>query len=263
MTPQGSANPHPETQPDLAAAPSYRSPGKLLQFPAAPAPASANDTAKTAAAQPRVLLVAEFLLVFVGMPVAVFLHAGRGIAPLDLLWLATAACLGLLLLDPTFDRRQLWNALPLRRQLPQILALFGVGVLVLTTLVRIYAPGLFLGLPRHHPAFWAFVMLTYPPLSVIPQTLVYRVFLFHRYRSLLPAHPRTQSAALILMSTAAFCFSHIVFHNWIALALTLPGGVLFATRYNNTRSLCVSALEHSLYGCLLFTLGLGRFFGVG
>jgi uncharacterized protein len=55
---------------------------------------------------------------------------------------------------------------------------------------------------------------------------------------------------------------HILFHNWIALALTFPGGILFALRYCNTRSLAVSSLEHALYGCFLFTIGLGQFFYV-
>lgn len=255
MNPQGSANPRPEPEP-VAAPPS---PAKLLHFPAPAAP-PASET--TASALPRALLLGEFVLLFVALPLAVFFHVGGSVPPLDLLWLFSVGCLALLLLDPTFDRRRLWNAAALRRQWPQMLALFGAGVAVITVLVHDYAPKLFLSLPRHHPALWAMVLASYPPLSVLPQTLVYRVFLFHRYRSLMPGNANFQAAALILISAAAFCFSHIVFHNWIALALTLPGGVLFAARYHNTRSLVVSALEHTLYGWLLFTLGLGGYFGV-
>jgi membrane protease YdiL (CAAX protease family) len=42
--------------------------------------------------------------------------------------------------------------------------------------------------------------------------------------------------------------------------MTLVGGLLFAHTYWKTRSLLVSAIEHALYGCLLYTIGLGRFF---
>ncbi|HTX40339.1 MAG TPA: CPBP family intramembrane glutamic endopeptidase [Acidobacteriaceae bacterium] len=228
--------------------------GKLLEFPARPVPAAVPGI--------HALLLGEFLLLFAILPMAVFFHAAVGLDPLQPLWLATGVCLVLLLADPTFDRRQLWNGAPLGGQLPQILGLFAAGAVAITALVHEYAPQLLFSLPRHHPQAWALVILSYPFVSVIPQTLVYRVFLFHRYRALLPSNPRTQSAALILLSASAFAFSHIVFHNWIAVALTVPGGVLFAVRYNNTRSLCVSLVEHALYGCFLFTIGLGVYFGL-
>jgi len=228
--------------------------GKLLQFPARPAPTD----------RPRVqaLLAAEFLLLFAALPLAVFLGTAGRLDPLQPLWLASGVCLVLLLVDPTFDRSRLWNAAPLGRQLPQILALFAAGAVAIGALVYEYAPQLLFSLPRSHPRLWVLVMVSYPFVSVIPQTLVYRVFLFHRYRRLLPVGPRAQSAALIVLSAGAFAFSHIVFHNWIAVALTVPGGILFAVRYHNTRSLCVSFVEHALYGCFLFTIGLGIYFGV-
>jgi membrane protease YdiL (CAAX protease family) len=105
-------------------------------------------------------------------------------------------------------------------------------------------------------------MVGYPLFSVYPQGLIYRAFFFHRYRPLLRVAPQTRSWILILVSAATFALMHILFHNWIALALTFPGGILFALRYCNTRSLCVSSLEHALYGCFLFTIGLGQFFYV-
>ncbi len=228
--------------------------GKLLQFPAPAVPA----------ARPRIpaLLLSEFLLLFLVLPLAVFAEGPYRLDPLHPLWLAGGICLAVLLLDPSFDRRQLWNAKALGRQLPQMLGLFAAGAVAITALVHQYAPQLLFSLPRSHPRFWALVMVSYPILSVIPQTLVYRVFLFHRYRPLLLLAPRAQSAALIVLSASAFAFSHIVFHNWIAVALTVPGGILFAVRYNNTRSLCASFVEHSLYGCFLFTIGLGVYFGL-
>ena len=134
--------------------------------------------------------------------------------------------------------------------------------MVVSILVHQYAPQLFLVLLRRRPWLWAAIMVGYPLFSVYPQGLIYRAFFFHRYRRLFALNPMAQSRIMILLSAATFALMHIVFHNWIALALTFPGGILFAVRHRNTRSLCVSSLEHALYGCFLFTVGLGQFFYV-
>jgi uncharacterized protein len=276
MAPQFSAEPNPESnagpqpgpklvplpQPGESSAPAAATalrPGRVLQFPAPTEPATATNAA---AAQRRAYLLVEFILLYVGGPVALWMRLTDGLNALEMLWLASAFCLTVLLTDPTFDRRQLWNAPPLRRQLPQILALFAAGMAAVTALVHAYAPRLLFRLPRHHPFLWALILISYPIVSVLPQTLVYRVFLFHRYRTLLRLKPNPRAAVMIVVSGVAFCFSHMVFRNWVAPALTLPGGLLFATRYHNTRSTCVSSLEHALYGCLLFSVGLGHYFGM-
>lgn len=272
MVPQHSAAPNPESksgpQPGRGvvsgaqAAEGARArpqPGRLLEFPAPAEPAWLRNAA---AAQSRAYLAAEFLLLYGAGPLALWMRRTDGLNALEMLWLAAAFCLTLLLTDPTFDRGQLWNPGPLRRQLPQMLGLFAAGVVAIAVLVHAYAPRLLFWLPRHHPFLWALILITYPMVSVLPQTLVYRVFLFHRYGTLLRMKSKERGAALIAMSGLAFCFSHIVFHNWIAPALTLPGGVLFATRYHNTRSGAVSSLEHALYGCFLFSVGLGHYFGM-
>ncbi|HET6984641.1 MAG TPA: hypothetical protein VFI53_21025 [Myxococcaceae bacterium] len=51
--------------------------------------------------------------------------------------------------------------------------------------------------------------------------------------------------------------------NGLALALTLLGGWMFSRTYLRTRSLVATAVEHAAYGCLLFTVGLGRWFVTG
>jgi membrane protease YdiL (CAAX protease family) len=65
---------------------------------------------------------------------------------------------------------------------------------------------------------------------------------------------------MIVASAAAFAFLHIVFRNTLAVALTFAGGLLFAFRYAETDSLLTSSVEHALYGCWLFTVGLGQYF---
>jgi uncharacterized protein len=65
------------------------------------------------------------------------------------------------------------------------------------------------------------------------------------------------------MSAVAFSFAHIIFRNPIAVGFTLIGGVLFAWRYAVTGSLLTSSFEHALYGCWMFTIGLGEYFYKG
>jgi hypothetical protein len=64
----------------------------------------------------------------------------------------------------------------------------------------------------------------------------------------------------MVASAAAFGFLHIIFRNSLAVWLTFFGGILFAWRYEVTGSLFVSSFEHALYGCWLFTVGLGQYF---
>ena len=45
--------------------------------------------------------------------------------------------------------------------------------------------------------------------------------------------------------------------------LTLAGGLLFAHRYRQTRSLLVTSLEHAVLGQWIFTVGLGEYFLAG
>ena len=98
-------------------------------------------------------------------------------------------------------------------------------------------------------------MLLYPVLSVYPQGIVYRAFVFERYRNLF-----SPDWAIVLASTITFAYAHIVFRNWLAVGLTFLGGLLFGFRYLETGSLFTSSFEHALYGCAIFTMGLGQWF---
>ena len=256
MTPQRAVVPQAEPVPvpgpilhsDAAALP-----GKLLQFPS-------TAVEQRPAVSRRVYLLGEFILLFVGLPLTLFFHFAMSWPRIPVLWAGTVFCAVMLWRDPTFDRRQLWNFSGAASQIGQILALFGTGVVVIGALVWTYAPSLFLIFPRTHPVFWLFVMVTYPVFSVFPQGLVYRAYLLHRYRPLLQPDSAAPPGLLIFASAAVFALMHVVFHNWIAIALTFPGGVLFARHYLNSKSLFTSTLEHALYGCFLFTIGLGQFF---
>ena len=203
---------------------------------------------------PRFALILEFLILFVALPLGYRFSPVR-FPVLPLLWIATAYAWWQLLRDRHFDRSLLWNANALAPVLLRILVIFAVAALAIWLGVRVFAPELLWSFVRRNPAFWALVMVLYPVLSVYPQGLVYRAFFFQRYGVLFPGR-----WAMIVASAAAFAFMHIIFRNWIAVALTFAGGLLFAARYAETNSLAASSFEHALYGCWLFTVGLGQFF---
>lgn len=202
-------------------------------------------------------LLIELLLLFVAVPVALFLLPPL-LPPMPLLWGLAIYCTIALRRDTQFDRSQLWRHAPLAASLPSILALFLPSALLLTFLVWKFMPAALFTLVRHRPVLWAFIMVLYPVLSVYPQGLVYRVFVMHRYRSLAPS--RKKEMALILVSAVCFAMMHLVFRNWVAIALTFPGGLLFAWRQQRTRSLLTSTVEHAIYGGYLFSVGLGLYF---
>jgi len=213
--------------------------------------------AESGSAARQVMLIAEMIVLFVLLPVA-FHFKPFPFPPIPALWLLTAYCLFRLLHDPAFDRRRLWNPAALPASAAHILTGFAVIALLVAVGVYFLAPHRLFNFVRRAPAFWALVMCLYPVLSVYPQGIIYRAFFFQRYRGLFP-----NTAALIVASAVAFSFAHIIFRNPIAFSFTLAGGLLFAWRYAETGSLLTSAFEHALYGCWMFTIGLGEYFYKG
>lgn len=207
---------------------------------------------------PRVLLILELLVLFVGLPLG-YRYSPVRIPALPLLWLVAGYAWWRLARDKSFDGNRLWNPAPLAGNMGAILPIFAVIALLLWIGVRWLAPQLEWGFVRQHPAFWAVVMALYPVLSVYPQGLLYRAFFLHRYAALFPDTSAGQWL-LLVASAAAFAFLHIIFRNSISVWLTFFGGILFAWRYAETGSLLTSSVEHALYGCWLFTVGLGGYF---
>lgn len=167
--------------------------------------------------------------------------------------------IGYLLWDDTFRIRSELSRGFGWRTAGLIVAKFAVigGAIALATYALF--PQLFLSFPRYRPELWLMVMLLYPVLSVIAQELVFRTFFFHRYGPLF----RDAPALAIASNGVLFGFGHIIFGNIIAVAGSMVIGFLLAYRYSVTRSFWAVWFEHSLYGCLIFTVGLGRFFFTG
>lgn len=200
------------------------------------------------------MLVLELIVIFVLVPLG-YRFAPISLSPLPVLWLAAYYCYRRLKNMQEYSFARDWNPAGLRQQLSSILIPFLCFVVLSAVTLWLYAPADLFSLVKHKPWLWGIIMVLYPLLSVYPQSLIYRAFFMTRYRELFPS-----SLALVLVSGAAFSWMHLIFRNPIAMILTFVGGVLFAWRYRRTGSLAASSFEHALYGCALFTLGLGGYF---
>ncbi|MEL6429141.1 MAG: CPBP family intramembrane glutamic endopeptidase [Planctomycetota bacterium] len=200
-------------------------------------------------------LALEFATLFVLIPcgLAAWTWEVPGGAPVILtLVLFGAYVAGVLHRDPAFSWREEARASAPRREWLRVLVGALVGALALTAFAQWRAPRPF-DLPLERPGLWAAVLLLYPVLSVVPQEVIYRTFLVHRYGTLF-------GRATPAVSAVAFGLAHLLFWNWIAVLFTLIGGGLFAWTYQRTGSLRLVVVEHALLGQAVFTVGLGRYF---
>jgi membrane protease YdiL (CAAX protease family) len=201
----------------------------------------------------KVYLLAEFVVLFFGT-IAAFAAFGRGVSPIPFLVVLGVGSVVYLMRQKGFDRRDLWRSEAVRAQLRPMLLLWVAAAAVAVAAVAILLPDDLFGLPLNEPVLWAIIAVAYPLLSVYPQELIFRSFLFHRYQAVFGT-----GAGIIVASGAAFGFAHIIFGNWFAVVATTVGGLLFASRYARSRSLLAVSIEHGLYGVLIFTVGLGQF----
>jgi membrane protease YdiL (CAAX protease family) len=202
----------------------------------------------------RTWLAVEYGLLFF---VAVSLYAWTGShgSPLIPLVVLAAAAFVYLRRKPGFDRRNLGRPEAIRPQLRSILTLWTVGAVVLLIIVVLFVPDQIFDLPLRNPLLWIAVLIFYPLVSVYPQEVIFRAFIAERYAPLFG-----RGRGMALASAVPFGFVHIIFGNWFAVVLSFIGGLLFFRRYQASRSLLAAAVEHSLYGQLVFTIGLGIYF---
>lgn len=207
-----------------------------------------------------VLLVVEMVAIYVGAPLAVSMAVHDLRLPVFIaLMPVLAIVLICLVADPTFSmKRELTRGFGLTTLL-SILAVFTVAGGGVAYYVAHFHPDWFLEFPRDRPATYQRIMLLYPAMSVVVQELVYRTFFFHRYGALFG---RAWWLAIGL-NGVLFGLGHIVIGTELALYGTMATGTLFAYRYAATRSFWAVFIEHTLWGALVFTVGLGRFFFAG
>jgi len=106
------------------------------------------------------------------------------------------------------------------------------------------------------PSLWIMILFIYSFFSVYPQELIYRTFFFQRYESLFRSN-----LVFILVNAVVFSLAHIFFKNTLVMFLTFIGGILFALTFKKTKSTLLVSIEHAIYGCWLFTVGMGAMLG--
>ena len=204
----------------------------------------------------KMLIWVEFGLLFFLVPYYYAFHHES--SPLVFLLLLGLFGLFYLYKSRSFRNEFFLNKQGWMRDLPRILLIFALMAVLLFAFTFFVYPECLFYCPTHHFTIWLSLMVMYPLLSVYPQELIYRAFLFHRYGQHLP-----QQKHVIHLSAITFSFGHIIYFHPLSIILTFFGGYLFAWTYARTRSLLAVSFEHALYGCLLYTIGLGRFFYTG
>lgn len=165
----------------------------------------------------------------------------------------------ILTLDRTFSWREALSRGISRRVLAGILGTFAIVAPAFAVFAWYDSPQRFLAFPLYAQSLWLMVMVIYPLVSVTTQEIMFRLFFYGRYRALFGDNAH----AAILVNGVLFAFVHIIFQSWVTIVISLLGGVLFAWRYETTRSFWAVCLEHALWGNLLFTLGMGQYFYTG
>lgn len=201
-------------------------------------------------------LSAEFLGLYglVPLAIAVFLPPRLMFAAL---FLMTGVALALLHATPGFRWGELLRGTGRVGWRPVL------GFALATAAISIAAilatrPDAAFGLIRERPRLLAMIVILYPVLSALPQELVFRPLFFRRYGALLPGGWRGIAA-----NAATFSFAHLMYWNWIVVALTFAGGLVFAAAYERQGSFPLAVVLHSVAGWVIFAVGLGVFFYSG
>lgn len=205
----------------------------------------------------RIIRFLEFGLLFIAMPVA-FYYEVLPVPKIAALVVVALSCLFVLWRDNSYDLKNLFNIPGETGVAKGLIWEGGLVALVLIIFVLILQPEELFIFPHKQPLTWVMVMILYPFLSALPQEFLYREYFFHRYGRLFK-----NEWLLMLMSALSFSFLHIIYDNLWAIILSFIGGLIFAQTYRSTRSLCWVSLEHAVYGCLVFTIGLGNYFYEG
>jgi len=110
--------------------------------------------------------------------------------------------------------------------------------------------------PKTKPKLWITILFIYSFLSVYPQELIYRTFYFKRYNTLFK-----NKNLFMFVNAIVFSLAHLFFRNPLVIILTFIGGILFAITYHQTKSTLLVSIEHALFGCWLYTVGMGGILG--
>ena len=203
----------------------------------------------------KIYLGLEFIILFFGLPL-MLLYSTNLLNPSSIL-----IPIVLLLIYYLKKQRFHWREIKMFKIPPGFLLVNIMMILLSSAIIFIwvyfnYKEDLF-NLPQLNFKIWLLFILFYPLFSASLQEIIYRVFMFRRYKELF-----VKPWMIIIASGLAFSFAHIFYLSAISLVLTFIMGVYLAYLYLKTRSFLLVALIHSFYGNFVFTIGLGEHFWI-
>ncbi len=196
----------------------------------------------------------EFALLFFGIPLFMFLDTGFTHPSAVLLPFLVAVFI-ILRYGTGFRWRELICFKISRRDFLRDGTILAISGALLLAGVLIWVPGKFLNLPISNVWIWLALCTFYPVFSAYAQEVLYRTFLFRRYRELFP-----RDWQMIAASGISFSFVHILYYHPLSMILTLFAGIYLSTAYLRTRSVLYTSILHGILGILVFTVGLGEYF---
>ncbi|WP_299392347.1 CPBP family intramembrane glutamic endopeptidase [uncultured Gelidibacter sp.] len=131
-----------------------------------------------------------------------------------------------------------------------IIAFFTIGYVLLTAKSDLFH------VLYQKPKLWVVILFAYAMFSVYPQELIYRTLYFQRYASFFKSR-----TLFVFINAIVFSMAHMFYRNSLVLLMTFLGGILFALTYDKTKSTLLVSIEHAIYGCWLFTVGMGQMLG--
>jgi hypothetical protein len=206
----------------------------------------------------KLYLWAELLVCFGALPVLPLFFSIKGVLFLTL-WALAIVCLLVWRREHHLPLKPLiqFQHIP-RDGLVLVLKRWAMLAPLMVAFIYLYDRERFFELPLERPTLWVMIMLLYPLLSVFPQEVIYRLFFHDRYQSLFK-----QPVQMMLASGLLFGWGHVLFQNWVAVSMCIAGGIMFSATWSRSKSFPLVWIEHALYGCTVFTIGLGWYFYSG
>lgn len=202
----------------------------------------------------KIYLTLEFLVLFVGVPLFIFLGSDI-VHPSKILLPVVLVVVIILARTSDFKARTLFRwGVPKAEFQKQMIVQAGILVLLLLGTVLFSSHTLF-NLPKTNPYIWLLLSVFYPIFSAFAQEVIFRLFLFSRYKKLFD-----NDVILILVSGLVFSFAHIMYYHVVSIVLTFFAGVYLAQVYHQTKSVLWVALLHGIMGNMVFAVGLGQYF---
>ena len=184
--------------------------------------------------------------------------------PLHLLILLAVGGLALLGTRRKFSPRRLWARPPPGWWRGPFLRAV-ILALAATVYVLAREPGAAFSLLIDRPRLWLAIMILYPLLSVLPQEILFRICLMDILETT-PSGRARQAWIPILGSALLFGWAHVIYAGYTAMLSTWLAGLALGWNYHRNRyrpgAVWPLLLEHSLYGQIIFSTGLGHYFYV-